>query len=159
MDESRSTQNQLFGFQALPDLFHADAGQFILLLSRDGNKFLQFYWDEAGNKLHPEKKVIPFGLNYEFLPAGGKRIIIMLTMPKPVQVGDILYLALMYRPDRVMLFGFLPDFTKVLTLINKGDEQGANLVEITRRLERIPVREIRLQSKEAFLGEVKKEMD
>lgn len=158
MDELRSTQNQLFALQAIPDLFHADAEQFILLLSRDGNKFLQFYWDEAGKKLNQERKIVPFGLNNEILPAGGKRIIILITMPKPVQVGDVHYLALMYRPDRVMLFGFLPDFTKVLTLISKGDDE-ANLVEITRRLERIPVREISAHNRESFLTEVRREMD
>lgn len=152
------TQNVTFGLQALPDLFHADAEQFILLLSREGNKFLQFYWDETGKKLHQDKKVVPFGLNHEILPAGRERIIVLITMPKPEQSGEIHYLALMYRPDRVMLFGFLPDFTKVLALVQTSDV-GGELVEVTRRLDKITIRNNLPFSKEAFLTEVKQEMD
>ena len=158
MNEIPPTQNLTFGLQALPDLFHADAEQFILLLSREGNKFLQFYWDEAGKKLNQDGKVVPFGLNHEILPAGRERIIVLITMPRPVMGGEILYLALMYRPDRVMLFGFLPDFTRVLALIQTG-RVGGELVEVTRRLEKITIRKNIPFSKDVFLTEVKQEMD
>jgi len=159
MDRSLTTQNQIFCFQALPDLYHSAADQFVALLQRDGNKFLQFYWDEAGKRLHQEAKVIPYGLNYEFIELPKSRLIIHIKLPVPIQPGDAHYLALLYRPDRVMLFGFLPDITKVLILIQSADEGFGHLVEITRKLEPVLIRNDIPISKEKFLEVVKEEMD
>jgi YD repeat-containing protein len=159
MDRSLTTQNQLFCFQALPDLFHSTADQLIALLQRDGNKFLQFYWDEAGKRLRQDTKVIPFGLNYEFIELPKSRLIIHIKLPVPILQGDARYLALLYRPDRVMLFGFLPDITKVLILVQTADEGIGHLVEITRKLEPVRIRSNIPISKVKFLEVVKEEMD
>ncbi len=159
MNESSPSQNQLFCFQAIPDLFHSAALQFIALLQRDGNKFLQFYWDEAGKRLRQESKVIPYGLNHEFIELPKGRIIILIKLPVPIQPGDVQHLALLYRPDRVMLLGFLPDITKVLLLEQTTDEGMGKLVEITRKLDPVQVRENIPITKERFLEVVKEEMD
>ncbi len=159
MNESPTSQNQHFCFQAIPDLFHSAASQFITLLQRDGNKFLQFYWDEAGKRLRLEGKVIPYGLNYEFIELPKGRLIIYIKVPVPIRPGDVQYLALLYRPDRVMLFGFLPDITKVLLLVQTTDEGVGKLVEITRKLDPVQVRENVPISKEKFLEVVQEEMD
>lgn len=153
------SQNQAFCFQAIPDLFHTASEQFIKLLDRDGNKFLQFYWDEAGKRQKLSGKVVPYGLNYEFIKFKSGRLVILIKLPFPVQPGDAHYMALLYRPDRVMLFGFLPDITKVLLMVESETGGSRSLVEITRKLETICLQENIQPSREEFLNLILQEMD
>ncbi len=128
------SQSQLFADEVLPSLFHSSPEQFLQFLYRDGNKFLTFYWKLAGQKCPEDLQRDSFGLNYYFREPAPRILITMILLPEPIRLGESYFSALIYRPDRRLLF--VADTTKVLNL-EKADQletpHGTRLVEWTRR--------------------------
>ena len=58
------TQQMIFELEVLPSLFHSTPDQVFYYLERDGTKFLNFYWHEAGEKIDPSLHNEGFGLSY-----------------------------------------------------------------------------------------------
>ena len=133
------TQQLDFVSQALPDLFHHSPEQFLYLLERDGNKFLRFYWDETGKKLDADHQENSFGLNHAIRQPAATVKVALISLPAPRFPGEAYFAALVSRPTRRTLLGFVSDTTKVVTL-ERCPEDGCQpqtlLVEWTRRLER-----------------------
>ncbi len=130
------TQRQEFACQVLPDLFHAAPDKFLFYLERDGIKVINFYWNESAKNL-PRNAVEPaFGLNYEIRKPNPRATVALISLPQPQNSGEVHFIALCYRPYRVMPFGWLNDTTKVLTLEQpqtKREQPTPILVEISRR--------------------------
>lgn len=135
------TQQIEFVRQVLPSLFHADPERFLQFLSRDGTKFLRFFWDQAGKKLRAEQLNPVFGLNYEIRMPRAREGVALIRLPEPRMAGEAYFVALAYRPDRVTPFLRISDTTLVMALERVADEDdlqsGTLLVEYTRRQERL----------------------
>lgn len=132
--EQEKSQSQIFTDEVIPSLFHSSPGQFLQLLHRDGNKFLNFYWKLAGEKCPPDLKRDSFGLNYYFREPASRTLITMILLPQPISDGESYFSALIYRPDRRILF--VADTTKIINLerVNEpGNPNGTLMVEWTRR--------------------------
>lgn len=135
------TQAMQFASVALPELFHTSPEQFITYLTRDGNRFLRFYWEQAAKIIREMPGASSFGLNYEIRRPFKKRdtVVVLVTLPKPKVQGETYYLGLVYRPHRVTPFLRISDTTSVLALeLDQplSGEPSTLLVEWTRRLVR-----------------------
>jgi hypothetical protein len=128
-----------FVAKVLPELFHNSPDQFMILLARDGTKFLRFYWDLVGKKLAAAPQISPFGLNYDIRQPRPHEQVALITLPKPQREGEAYYTALIYRPNRVTPILRISDTTKVIALEYALDVNGNErplLVEWTRKLQR-----------------------
>jgi hypothetical protein len=132
-------QSAEFSERVLPELFHASPAEFLKYLTRDGNKFLTFYWNLAGQNIPDSCKREPFGLDYELHDElGGNNLIALIRMPKPRDMGDYYYSSLIFRPSRHLLL--VSDMTKVINLEYGGEENGHPLTlvsEVTRKIQRV----------------------
>ncbi len=158
MDQADLSVHWVFTHQVLPELFHKTPDMFLRLLEKDGNKFLHFYWDEAAknNKLHSTSIA---GMNYELRKPNDITYISLITLPPPDNSGESHFAACIYRPYRVMPFGFISDVSKVLLLDKAGKPGIANLVEITPKKDRVDLRQIEEVSRQRFLVEIYRELD
>ena len=132
------TQQMIYEFEVLPSLFHDSSVQFIKILERDGNKFLQFYWAEAGKKIPKPEHKTSFGLNHEIRRRTRHKTVILVSLPQPAIDGEAYFVALIYRPQRVTPFLFVSDTTKVIALkkvASAQGEPGTFLVEWDRKLQ------------------------
>jgi hypothetical protein len=129
----KKTQNMEFVSQVLPALFHGSPDPFLFYLNRDGNKFLNFYWNEAGKHSRPSSQTPAFGMNYDIRCPRNKVTVALIRMPTPMVDGEAHLAALCYRPARTapILF-WMSDVSKVLVL-ELSAENSTLLVEYTRR--------------------------
>lgn len=151
---TQKTQNMIFATELLPSLFHGSPEQFIYYLDRDGNKFLRFYWDQAGKKGGSEEGASSFGLNYLTRPLPRNAQIILISLPEVSDEFEVYYSALIYRPYRRMPFGGLSDTSKVVALERVYDSQGnpgTRLYDIDRRLRKEIIGPGPEPAKDAFL--------
>ena len=131
------TQPVIFETEVLPSLCHDSPEQFLYYLSRDGNKFLQFYWNEAAKNIDEKQRVPFFGLNYEIHQPSKSVTIVIITLPEPRLAPEAYFVALIYRPLRRTPFLNISDTTMVITLERASDENGQPatlLVEWDRKL-------------------------
>jgi hypothetical protein len=133
------TQQKIFESEVLPSLFHSTPEHFFHYLERDGLKFLNFYWHAAGEKLDAALHSQPFGLTYLVRRPTNRTTIALITLPEPCKDLEAYFVALIFRPLRIIPFSFVTDTTKVVALEYAGegpDGAQAVLVEWTRRLGR-----------------------
>jgi hypothetical protein len=105
-----------YATRVLPSLFHTTPKDFLYYLSRDGNQFLRFYWDQAGATQTESDRYSPFGLNYDIRKPDPNTTIVLVSLPKPKMASEAYYAALIYRPLRTALFWGVSDATMVVTL-------------------------------------------
>jgi hypothetical protein len=132
------TQQMIYESEVLPSLFHLSPVQFNEFLGRDGNKFLQFYWAEAGKNIPQSEHKTSYGLNFEIRQPARYKTVILVTLPQPQVSGEAYFIALVYRPTRVIPFSFISDTTKVISL-KKTLGAGTILIEWDRKLHREPL--------------------
>jgi hypothetical protein len=129
------TQQMIYESEVLPSLFHLSPVQFIQFLERDGTRFLQFYWVEAGKNIPLSEHTTSYGLNFEIRQPSRYKTVILVTLPQPQVSGEAYFIALVYRPTRVIPFSFISDTTKVISL-KKTIGGGTILIEWDRKLHR-----------------------
>ncbi len=154
------THSQTFSNVVLPQLFHASAGQFMKYLARDGTKFLNFYWNNAREKLPGHLRANSFGLNYAIYEPAPRTQLVLVTLPQPVVDGDAYYSALVYRPERRILL--VADQTRVFNLERAPGDQGspaALLVKWTAHLARLEVAPLGEPNAETFMAVVMQHLD
>jgi hypothetical protein len=133
------TQQMIFESEVLPSLFHSTPDQFFHYLERDGTKFLNFYWHEAGEKIDPSLHNDAFGLSFLVRKPTNRTNIALISLPEPCKELEAYFVALIHRPLRIIPFSFITDTTKVVALEYAGEGPAgaqAVLVEWTRRLGR-----------------------
>lgn len=138
MDETTPTHSQTFANVVLPQLFHGSPAQFVMYLSRDGTRFLEFYWNVAREQMPSALRASSFGLNFTYSEPDPHTSLTLVTLPKPAVDGDSHFTALVYRPERRILL--VSDMTRVFNLERTSDEQGnpaGLVVQITPHLERV----------------------
>lgn len=130
------THQMGFVSEALASLFHQSPDQYLRLLYRDGNKFLRFYWDEAGKNTAGARRVDAFGLNYEFRTPARFTTIVLITLPRPLVSGESYFAGQVYRPLRRTPFLGVSDTTRMFTLdLDRETPSGTRLHEHTRRFQ------------------------
>jgi hypothetical protein len=153
------TQQAKFALEALPDLFHQAPDKFLKLLERDGNRLLQFYWDEVGKRMKLEAKTIPFGMDFVLHRPNSITTIALVTLPGPAYPGDGYFTALIYRPTRITMFLHVRDVSRVLVLVQAADGEGnTELVDVDRKLNREVIGSGVLPRRDAFYEAVLKEL-
>jgi hypothetical protein len=130
------THSMIFANDVLPSLFHSTPEVFLAFLQRDGTKFLQFYWQKAGEALPEDQRTSSFGLNYEIRQPKKSTTIVTVSLPKPALEKEAFYEALIFRPLRRTPFLGISDITKVLSLELAQQPEGkigTRIVEWTRK--------------------------
>jgi hypothetical protein len=158
MDQEDLSVHWVFTHQVLPELFHKTSDIFLQLLEKDGNKFLHFYWDEAAKKNKLVSTSIA-GMNYELRKPNEMTFIGLIILPPLNRPGESYFVAAIFRPYRVMPFGFISDISKVLLLDKAGKPGNANLIEITPKKDRVVLRQIEEVSRQRFLEEIYRELE
>ncbi len=130
----KKSQQDEFVYKALPGVFHSDPQGFINYLTRDGKKFLQFWWDYVAKTLKEEDLVSSQGINYHLRELDKNTTLVLITLPRHPEVSDAYYMAL-YQP-RTRLGVFLKRaLTRVVILEYKATLESADfrtiLAEIT----------------------------
>jgi hypothetical protein len=139
--DTTQTQAQVFCAHWLAKLFHNTPEQLLRLLNRDGNKFLRFYWEQAGKDLPADQLRDSFGLNFVIREPAERTFIALVSLPEPQVAGDPYYIALIFRPNRRL---FLVSDTTKMIVMEKAVEDGQKestptLIEISRRFQRYSI--------------------
>jgi hypothetical protein len=120
---------------------------------------LRFYWDEAGKRVGSTGLRDSFGLNYLTYQPNRRTTIYLITLPEPKLFGEAYFVALVYRPYRVLILS--SDVSGMYSLERIPSEKGGEdtlLVEWTKRLHRIEICKGVLPEKGAFLQAVWNEL-
>jgi hypothetical protein len=107
MDKKLSQQNN-FGLDAMPILFHSTPTKFVELLEKDGLKFLTFWWNHVGDRLPEGKRVSPAGMSYEIEVLDKKTKLVIISLPTPKENQDPYFLGFVAKPERRLLWVKLP---------------------------------------------------
>ncbi len=127
------TQQDVFVSRVLPSLFHSAPDEFIHYLSRDGTKFLRFYWEQAAKDEQTGARSNALGLNFDIREPFPKTTVVLITLPRSAGARTC-FVAAVYRPTRRTPFLGLSDTTKLIALEQDGDGAATRLVEWNRRL-------------------------
>jgi hypothetical protein len=133
---SVKSQQEVFVSRVLPSLFHSAPDEFIRYLSRDGTKFLRFYWEQAEKDEQTGARSSALGLNYDIRQPFPSTTVILITLPRPAGARSC-FVAAVYRPLRRTLFTGVSDTTKVISLEMAGDrssQPATQMVEWSRKL-------------------------
>jgi len=139
MTGERSHQRVFFE-TALPTVFHKTPEDFLYYLDRDGNKFLNFYWEQVGKSINPSDRAEAIGINFIFRKPEKNVTIAIVFLPLPQLAGEAYYTAFVYRPRRVTPILMITDRTAVfaLTMVSKdGEKPGTAIIELTRKQQAI----------------------
>lgn len=150
------TISQEFAEHAIASMFHASPEQFLKLIDKEGNLFLRFYWSEAAKKLGIQGANPPFGLNYQIREPNQTIKVIMINLPEPTVDGEAYFIALVYRPMRVMMFSLLQDKTAVFLLekVTPNQTAGTMISRIDHRFNREELESGGMLSKDEFYERV-----
>ncbi len=135
MSVERSHQ-RVFYESALPSVFHATPEDFLFYLERDGNKFLQFYWEQAGKSFSISDRADGYGLNYIIRKPEKAVTVAVVLLPAPQVTDEAYFEVFIYRPRRVTPILRISDMTAVFaqTLISSdGEKPRTNIIECTRK--------------------------
>lgn len=137
-ENQKKTQQEAFVSDALPSLFHTTPQDFLRYLEQDGNKFLRFYWDQAGSDPNVVKKESSFGLNHQVRQPFAHTTVVLISLPKPAQPPEAYFAALVYRPLRRSPVLIVSDTTSVMALemvSGESDPPETRLREWTKKLQ------------------------
>ncbi len=111
---SGETQQTVFVSEVIPSLFHTSPLDFLSYLSRDGNKFLRFYWEQAGADPKASAKTPALGLNYDIRQPYPQTTVALIKLPRPTISPGTYFIAAVHRPMRRGMF--TSDTTLVVSL-------------------------------------------
>ena len=123
MPKAKKSQHYQFVYQALPTLFHHSYKDFMILLERDGVKFLQFWWDHTADDTDEEGKRPIDGMDFEFREYKPDERLALLTLPAPRAVPEAYFMALVPPPAHKSFFPW-KNFSNVYTLQYYGKKDG-----------------------------------
>ena len=131
------TQPGVFVSEVVPELFHTTPFDFIRYLTRDGNKFLRFYWDQAGTNPKVSGKTPSLGLNYDIRTPYYQTTVALIQLPRPAIPPGTYFIAAVHRPLRRGAFLGVSDTTLVISLdlvAMEGDRPVTRMREWTKKL-------------------------
>lgn len=131
----QTSVNVEFSCRAMPALFHNSPEEFLSILSRDGNRFLRFYWEESAKRVRQGVSASSFGINFEIRDPSPYAEIALVTLPQPVLGGEVFFCAFVFSLLRVSPLLFIQDRTRVFILEKGGsDTADASIFIINRKL-------------------------
>lgn len=100
MDKNKS-QHFNYAFEALPVIFHSQTKDFFTYLERDGNQFLEFWWNHVGMRLDDDKLSEFDGVSYEVRDLPEKEsTLVLVKLPPPQHDYEAYYLGLVRTPQK-----------------------------------------------------------
>ena len=154
-------QHQKFTYEAIPIMFHRESLDFVHFLTRDGRKFLKFWWDRSGLNLEESLLVSPDGLDFEISTYKDGRSIIIIKLPIPKNDREAYYLGLVSRPQKKSVFPW-KNFARVFALSRAEYEEGSHntiLAELTRSARYVPMGKGPKPDRDDFFDTVKDILD
>jgi len=95
MSEGKN-QHIEFAYYALPEVFRGQTEQFFEYLDRDGVAFLEFWWNQVGNRIGEEYPQDSDGIAYEVKEQEDGTKIVLITLPAPKNDQEAYYIALVH---------------------------------------------------------------
>jgi hypothetical protein len=111
----KSSHYYQFAYQAMPILFHSSSKDFITLLRRDGQKFLEFWWKRTGESGEVAENLPSDGLTYEIRDYPGGKQMVLVTLPEPQKAPEAYFLAMLTPPPKKHLLPW-KNFSRVFAL-------------------------------------------
>lgn len=146
----KKSQHYNYTHETIPMMWHQQHQDFIKYLDKDGIKFLRFWWkhlvDNLGIKIQSDIEGLGYQIK-EYTDKDGKTItMVLLTLPKPVMVGEVYYMALVKNPKHNTVFDMfltrLPT-TRVFALeaekIGDDGDVSTGMYELTVRARNIRI--------------------
>lgn len=159
MDKNRSHHFN-FTYESVPFIFHSQPDDFFKYITKDGNKFLGFWWDHMGVRLGDELATDFPGMESEVREVPDHNsTIALLTLPKPKNFFEVYMMALVRVPKK-RFFVKIPN-TRVFVLEYVPHEQsssGTYFGEITPRGKYVRAEEGPEPDLEVFYEKVKSVM-
>lgn len=133
--DQRKSQHYNYTHESIPIVWHKQTDDFLKYLDRDGKKFLEFYWKHLVDNLGVQVKSSFEGMAYEIEEIknrSGKIVtVIKMTLPQPVNKGEVYFMALIKFPKNRTVFDIfmthLPT-TAVYTLEWEGMDKAGSLL-------------------------------
>lgn len=127
--DQRKSQHYNYTHETVPIMWHNQTQDFLKYLDKDGIKFLRFWWKHLVENMGIKVISDPEGLGYqmkELADKDGKSVqLVLLTLPKPVDTGEVFYMLLGKFPKKITFFDMflarLPT-TRALALQLEGYE-------------------------------------
>jgi hypothetical protein len=148
--DNRKSQHYNYTHETIPLLWHNQNDDFMKYLDKDGTVFLRFWWKHLADNLGITILSDSSGLSYqlkELTDKEGKSIkVVILTLPKPENVGEVFYMVLAKFPKQRTIFDVfmarIPT-TRVLALqLEKTEADGkqiTGLYELTVRARNVRI--------------------
>lgn len=142
--DQRKSQQYNYTHETIPIMWHSQNQDFLKYIDKDGVKFLRFWWKHLVENMGIKIISDPEGLGFQMKEVPdkeGKSVkLVLLSLPKPVNVGEAYYMLLGKFPKKVSFFDMflvrLPT-TRVLALELEGFEEDGTpktgLYELTVR--------------------------
>jgi hypothetical protein len=145
MPKSKKSQHYQFVYQAVPVLFHHSHKDFMSLLERDGMKFLQFWWEHAGEEIDETGEQTMEGMAYEFREYKPGKQMALLTLPPPRVTPEAFFMALIPPPPQK---SFIPwkNLSNVYILQYFGKKEGQISTRISAVTPRAIIRDMEVSA-------------
>jgi len=145
MLKSKNSQHYQFVYQAVPLLFHHSRTDFMSLLEQDGMKFLQFWWDHAGEEIDEVGARSMGGMAYEFREFKPGERLILLTLPPPRMAPEAFFMALIPPPPQKSYFPW-KNLSNVYVLQYLGNKEGQISTRISAVTPRAIIRDMEVSA-------------
>jgi hypothetical protein len=149
----KPSQHEKYSLEILPLIFHHETDKFMSMISRDGVKFLEFWWDRAGLEVDESKRSSPEGIQFEIKSYSDGREIVVVKMPLPRKVGEAYFLGMVTRPLKRSLFSW-KNLARVFVLTRANADNAdrqTKLAELTRSARYVAIGKGPKPTQKAFL--------
>jgi hypothetical protein len=99
----KKSQQYLFAYEAITILFKTQTKMFLEYINKDGDKFLQFWWEHVGKNVLAEYERSGAGLTHESRKLEDGTSVTLIILPQP-EISEAYFLALVKPPDNRFLF-------------------------------------------------------
>jgi hypothetical protein len=152
----KPSQHEKYSLEVIPLIFHHETDKFMSMVRRDGEKFLQFWWDRAGLEVDESKRSSSEGIQFEIKSYSDGREIVLLKLPAPQKAGEVYFLGMVTRPLKRSIFSW-KNLARVFVL-TRADVDGADrqttLAELTRSARYVAIGKGPKPTQNAFLGTI-----
>lgn len=166
----KRSQHYNYTHETIPIIWHKQTSDFVKYIEKDGSTFLRFWWKHLAENLGVKILSSSDGLGYQAKDVtdvkNEKVKLILLTLPKPKEIGEVFYMVLAKLPEsRTFLAKFfllkLPS-TRVYSLELEGQNEDGTILtglyELTPRARNIRLRDGTEPVLDVFYKEILKEL-
>jgi hypothetical protein len=142
--DNRKSQHYNYTHETIPLLWHGQSDDFLRYLDKDGTVFLRFWWkhlaDNLGISILSDSSGLSFQVKELSDKSGNSIKLVLLSLPRPENVGEVFYMALVKFPKKRTIFDVfmasLPNTRVIALQLEELDSEGnpvTGVYELTRR--------------------------